>query len=157
MRPWITVLAGCWFAACVHAQTALTALPPNPATDLVTHALGFLGTPYRLGGSSAKGFDCSGFVQSVYASTLGLELPRRARDQAQATERIERSDLQPGDLVFFNTLRRAYSHVGIYVGNGRFIHSPRPGKKVQVEAMSDRYWAQRFNGARRVLTAPTNS
>lgn len=121
------------------------------ASDLVVHAMGFLGVPYRLGGSSIEtGFDCSGFVKAVYEQTLGLVLPRRADQQAAATENIDKKDLQPGDLVFFNTLHRAFSHVGIYVGNNRFIHSPRPGAEVRVESMAGAYWDRRFDGARRV-------
>lgn len=121
------------------------------ASDLVVHAMGFLGVPYRLGGSSIDtGFDCSGFVKAVYEQTLGLVLPRRADQQAAATENIDKKDLQPGDLVFFNTLHRAFSHVGIYVGNNRFIHSPRPGAEVRVESMAGAYWDRRFDGARRV-------
>ena len=121
------------------------------ASDLVVHAMGFLGVPYRLGGSSIDtGFDCSGFVKAVYEQTLGLALPRRAEQQAAATENIDKKDLQPGDLVFFNTLRRTFSHVGIYVGNNRFIHSPKPGAEVRVENMDVSYWNRRFDGARRV-------
>lgn len=122
----------------------------DQANDLISDAMGYLGTPYRKGGTTDKGFDCSGFVQTVYANTLGLILPRSALEQAKATDPIEATELQPGDLVFFNTMRRAYSHVGIYLGNDQFIHSPRPGKQVRVENMSDSYWAKRFNGARRV-------
>lgn len=129
----------------------------DQAGDLIQGAMDHLGTPYRRGGTSDSGFDCSGFVQSMYANTLGLFLPRSAADQARATDPIDQSELKPGDLVFFNTMRRAYSHVGIYLGDNLFIHSPRPGKKVKVERMTDHYWAQRFNGARRVLTdAPSN-
>lgn len=122
------------------------------ASDLVVSAMGFLGVPYRRGGNSADtGFDCSGFVKAIYEQTVGLILPRRANEQAAAGQAIDRQDLQPGDLVFFNTLRRAFSHVGIYVGDGKFIHSPKPGAQVRVEDMRVAYWARRFDGARRVL------
>lgn len=125
------------------------------ASDLVFHAMGFLGVPYRRGGQSADtGFDCSGFVKAIYEQTLGLALPRRADEQAAATTVIDRSDLRPGDLVFFNTMRRAFSHVGIYVGEGKFIHSPRSGAQVRVEDMGGSYWARRFDGARRVSSRP---
>jgi cell wall-associated NlpC family hydrolase len=123
-------------------------------SSLVFTAMGFLGVPYRRGGNTVEsGFDCSGFVRATYQQTLGLILPRRAEQQAAATERIERSDLKPGDLVFFNTMKRAFSHVGIYVGEGKFIHSPKPGSEVRVEDMGISYWTQRFDGARRVLTS----
>jgi cell wall-associated NlpC family hydrolase len=124
----------------------------HKASDLVVNAMGFLGVPYRSGGNSAEtGFDCSGFVKAMYAQTVGLILPRRANEQAAATEKIEKRELQPGDLVFFNTLRRAFSHVGIYVGNNKFIHSPKPGAQVRVEDMGVPYWSARFDGARRVI------
>ena len=125
------------------------------ASDLVVTAMGFLGVPYRRGGNSAEtGFDCSGFVRAIYEQTVGLVLPRRAAEQAQATQTIAREDLKPGDLVFFNTMRRAFSHVGIYVGDGKFIHSPRSGAQVRVEDMRTAYWNTRFNGARRVAVEP---
>ncbi len=123
----------------------------NKASELVVNAMGFLGVPYRRGGNSAEtGFDCSGFVRAIYQQSIGLLLPRKAEQQAAATQNIARSDLQPGDLVFFNTMRRAFSHVGIYVGEGKFIHSPKPGAEVRVENMSGSYWSRRFDGARRV-------
>lgn len=123
----------------------------NKASDLVVNAMGFLGVPYKRGGNTAEtGFDCSGFVKAVYEQTIGLVLPRRADQQAAATQNIDKADLKPGDLVFFNTLRRTFSHVGIYVGEGRFIHSPKPGAEVRVESMKIDYWASRFDGARRV-------
>jgi cell wall-associated NlpC family hydrolase len=122
------------------------------ASELVITAMGFLGVPYQRGGNTAEtGFDCSGFVRAMYEQTVGLLLPRRADEQAAATHSIERKDLQPGDLVFFDTMRRAFSHVGIYIGQGKFIHSPRPGAHVRVEDMGQSYWDRRFNGARRVL------
>jgi cell wall-associated NlpC family hydrolase len=120
--------------------------------------MGFLGVPYRRGGNSAEtGFDCSGFVKAMFEQTVGHILPRRADEQAAATQKIDRSELQPGDLVFFNTLRRTFSHVGIYIGDNKFIHSPRPGAQVRVEDMGLSYWKTRFDGARRVLTAPAQA
>ena len=124
-------------------------------SDLVATSMGFLGVPYRRGGNSADtGFDCSGFVKAMFEQTVGMILPRRADEQAAATQKIDRHELQPGDLVFFNTMRRAFSHVGIYVGDNKFIHSPRPGAHVRVEDMGLAYWTKRFNGARRVLAEP---
>ncbi len=123
----------------------------NKAADLVITSMGFLGVPYRRGGNTAEsGFDCSGFVKAMYEQTVGLVLPRKAEQQAAATEKIDKRDLAPGDLVFFNTMRRAFSHVGIYIGDGKFIHSPRPGGEVRVENMAEAYWNRRFDGARRV-------
>lgn len=121
------------------------------AEDLVTHALGLLGVPYKWGGNSeTRGLDCSGLVRNVYEKTFGMVLPRRAEEQAAATETIERAELQPGDLVFFNTMKRAFSHVGIYIGDGKFVHAPRKGKSVKIDDMRSAYWQKRFNGARRV-------
>jgi cell wall-associated NlpC family hydrolase len=121
------------------------------ASSLVMQAMGFLGVPYRYGGNSPEtGLDCSGLVRLVYEQSLGKVLPRRAADQAQASVAIDSNELRPGDLVFFNTMRRAFSHVGIYVGDGKFIHAPSSGGKVRVESMRTRYWSSRFNGARRV-------
>ena len=123
----------------------------NQASDLVVGAMGFLGVPYKRGGSTADmGFDCSGFVKAMFEQTVGLVLPRSAAQQAAATQTIDLSELRPGDLVFFNTMRQAFSHVGIYVGNGKFIHSPKPGAEVRVEDMGMAYWARRCDGARRV-------
>ena len=124
----------------------------SQASDLVVNAMGFLGVPYKRGGSTTNGFDCSGFVRAMYENTLGLVLPHNAKAQAAATQTIDKAELQPGDLVFFNTLRKTFSHVGIYVGEGRFIHSPRAGGEVRIENLSDSYWRNRFNGARRVST-----
>lgn len=127
----------------------------DQASGLVEQAMGLLGVPYRRGGNNEiTGFDCSGFVRHLYEKSVGQILPRRAVDQARATEVIDKDELKPGDLVFFNTMRRAFSHVGIYVGDGKFIHSPRAGKSVNVEDMRSAYWQKRFNGARRV---PLNS
>ncbi len=118
---------------------------------LLEQAMTMLGVPYKRGGSSeAQGFDCSGFVRAMYEQTVGLVLPRRAREQAAATEAIDRKELRPGDLVFFNTMRQTFSHVGIYLGDNKFIHAPRAGQSVRVDDMRDAYWKRRFTGARRV-------
>jgi cell wall-associated NlpC family hydrolase len=122
------------------------------ASEMVMSAMNFLGVPYRRGGGSAdEGFDCSGFTRHVFEHSLGLLLPRRADQQAHDSSlaKVQRDELRPGDLVFFNTMRRAFSHVGIYVGNGKFIHSPRAGGEVRIEDMRQAYWSKRFNGARR--------
>ena len=122
------------------------------ASDLVVSAMNFLGVPYRRGGSSPEqGFDCSGFTRHIFENSIGLVLPHRADQQAQDAGLLDvrKDELRPGDLVFFNTMRRAFSHVGIYVGDGKFIHSPRAGGQVRVEDMREAYWARRFNGARR--------
>ena len=124
------------------------------ASELVVAAMGFLGVPYKRGGNTFdSGFDCSGFVKALFEQSAGLLLPRKAEQQAAATVEIDKAELQPGDLVFFNTLKKAFSHVGIYVGDGKFIHSPRAGSAVRVEDMQKAYWNQRFDGARRVEPA----
>lgn len=122
------------------------------ASDLVLGAMNFLGVPYRRGGESAEdGFDCSGFTRHVFEHSVGLVLPRRSAEQARAPGwlAIDRDELKPGDLVFFNTLRSTFSHVGIYVGDGKFIHAPRTGATVRVEDMRGSYWTRRYDGARR--------
>jgi cell wall-associated NlpC family hydrolase len=133
----------------------------DAAGDLVIAALNFLDRPYRSGGQSADtGFDCSGFTRHLFGQTLGIELPRRVDDQAhdRSLSRVPREALRAGDLVFFNTLRRTFSHVGVYVGDGRFIHAPRSGARVRLERLDSDYWARRYTGARRaaVLAAPAN-
>jgi cell wall-associated NlpC family hydrolase len=125
----------------------------DAASELVLTAFNFLGLQYRSGGNSVEqGFDCSGFVRYLVQNTMGHVLPRTADQQAQASTvfAIDAADLRPGDLVFFNTLRQSFSHVGIYVGDNKFIHSPRTGSSVRVEDMRLAYWTQRFNGARRI-------
>jgi cell wall-associated NlpC family hydrolase len=122
------------------------------ANDLVLLAMNFLGVLYKHGGNNAEqGFDCSGFTRHVFQNSLGLVLPRRSEQQAHhaALQSVKPVDLRPGDLVFFNTQMRAFSHVGIFVGEGHFIHSPRVGGEVRIEDMRMTYWAQRFDGARR--------
>ena len=121
------------------------------ATDLVVRALSLVGVHYRHGGNTPDtGFDCSGMVRYVFQNAFGLDLPRRAEELSRVGAQVGRSDLKPGDLVFYNTLRRTFSHVGIYLGDNRFIHAPASGGAVRVEDMGQSYWSNRFNGARRV-------
>ena len=123
------------------------------SSSLVVHAMGYVGLPYIWGGGSfEQGFDCSAFVQAAFARSMGIRLPRTATEQAHATQNIDRHQLQPGDLVFFNTLGHRFSHVGIYIGDGRFVHSPRSGAHIRLESFHGSYWQRRFTGARRVLT-----
>ncbi len=120
------------------------------ANETVARALELIGIRYRRGGTSPEtGFDCSGFVDHVFES-LGLILPRTAREISKSGETVKKSELQPGDLVFFNTMRRAFSHVGIYLGDNLFIHAPASGGQVRIEDLREKYWGKRFNGARRV-------
>lgn len=122
------------------------------AQDLINQGMEYLGIRYRFGGNSPEtGLDCSGLVQNVFRNALGLNLPRAARDMARVGEKVGVQDLKPGDLVFFNTMRKAFSHVGIYVGDGRFLHAPASGGEVRIDEMSQSYWAKRFNGARRMV------
>ena len=130
------------------------------ASHLVTSAMDFLGVRYRRGGQSREsGFDCSGFTRHVFENSVGLILPRRASEQANSPDLIpvNQSELKPGDLVFFNTLKHTFSHVGIYVGDNKFIHSPRAGGSVRVEDIREAYWAKRFDGARRAPTINANA
>ncbi|WP_127996442.1 C40 family peptidase [Piscinibacter defluvii] len=124
----------------------------DKASDMVLAAMNFLGVRYRRGGSTAEdGFDCSGFTRHIFERSLGLVLPRRVDEQAKAPGLVgvKRDELRPGDLVFFNTLKRTFSHVGIYIGDHKFIHSPRAGGEVRIEDMRLAYWTKRFTGARR--------
>ena len=119
--------------------------------EVVMQALGYLGIRYKYGGNTPEtGFDCSGLVRYVVGQALGLVLPRDARSISQVGSQVSTEELQPGDLVFFNTMRRPFSHVGIYVGEGRFVHANRTGGEVKVSHLEDRYWSSRFVGARRV-------
>jgi len=124
----------------------------NSAQDLILKGLELVGVNYRWGGTDAdSGLDCSGFVQLVFKDAVGLILPRTAREQSQVGDTIDKAELKAGDLVFFNTMRHAFSHVGIYLGDNRFLHAPRTGAEVRVEDMRQSYWVKRYNGARRVV------
>uniref|UniRef100_UPI003340E04E C40 family peptidase n=1 Tax=Castellaniella defragrans TaxID=75697 RepID=UPI003340E04E len=118
---------------------------------LVSTAMKFLGVKYRYGGGSpGEGFDCSGLVAYAAEKSLGLKLPRSAREMAHTGISVDREELRRGDLVFFNTRGHRNSHVGIYLGDHKFVHAPRTGAKVRVESMDLAYWRKRYNGARRL-------
>ncbi|MEO5697398.1 MAG: C40 family peptidase [Burkholderiaceae bacterium] len=137
------------------ARTDLASRIRDQAADLAVAAMNLLGVPYQRGGNSIdQGFDCSGFTRQVFETTLAISLPRSADEQARAPGLVGvgRDQLQAGDLVFFNTLGRTFSHVGIFLGNDRFIHAPRPGAQVRVENFGLSYWSRRFTGARRAET-----
>jgi cell wall-associated NlpC family hydrolase len=130
------------------------ATPPAPdprSPELVFQALAVAGVPYKRGGESPEaGFDCSGLVAHVYREAFGIELPHNALAQSRIGKHVTVAGLEAGDLVFYNTERRPYSHVGIYLGDHRFIHAPKPGAAVRIEDMRTAYWSRRFDGARRV-------
>jgi cell wall-associated NlpC family hydrolase len=121
-------------------------------SEVLSTALALRGTPYRNGGTDPSGFDCSGFVQYVFARS-GMELPREVREQYHVGETIDREDVLPGDLLFFETVSRGPSHVGVALGGDEFIHAPSSTGVVRVEHYSSSYWSKRFVGARRVRTS----
>lgn len=160
----IFLLAAALSAGGARAEE-IVVVPPSPevsfvdratatAQDVIDQALDLLGIRYRRGGSSPEaGFDCSGFVAHVFREGIGLILPRSSRELSRTGETVAREDLKPGDLVFFNTMRRAFSHVGIYLGDNQFVHAPRSGGSIRIEDLRDGYWVKRFNGARRISPA----
>jgi cell wall-associated NlpC family hydrolase len=122
------------------------------ARDLTSAALDLIGIRYKWGGVTPdRGLDCSGLVQFVFQQVTGVTLPRSAMEQSRIGEHVTLPDLKPGDLVFFNTRRYAFSHVGIYLGDNRFIHAPRRGRDVEVAEIDKTYWQKHFNGARRLI------
>ena len=140
------------------AQRALSTLQDmadhvtSKTSDLAVEAMSMLGIKYRYGGNTPEtGLDCSGLVRYVFKAALGTDLPRTAAEISRVGEKIDSHDLQPGDLVFYNTLRRGFSHVGIYLGDSKFIHSPSAGGEVRIESMDIAYWKKRFVGARRIV------
>lgn len=123
----------------------------DDAGDLIMNAMSLIGVSYRFGGNSpTQGLDCSGFMQYIFRRSMGITLPRTSAAMATVGQHVERSALKPGDLVFFRTSGNRISHVGMFIGNDRFIHAPRAGKNIEITAMSSNYWNSRYATARRV-------
>lgn len=155
----LAVLSGCGSLPVPTPAPAPAPAPeqvaaPKPSAEraeALLQVLLALGVDYRPGGNSpATGFDCSGLVAHVFREAYGIRLPQNARAQSDAGAPVSLAQLQAGDLVFYNTLKRPFSHVGIYIGDGRFVHAPRSGAQVRVESIRSTYWTQRFDGARRI-------
>jgi cell wall-associated NlpC family hydrolase len=122
------------------------------AQDVAIYALGLIGVDYKFGGNTPQsGLDCSGLVRYVFQEVTGVTLPRTAKEMSGLGAKVSADDLKPGDLVFFNTRRFQYSHVGIYLGDNRFIHAPSAGSEVEIARLSESYWQKHFNGARRLV------
>jgi len=161
--------AGLWFCSTAWSIETIPAQDPLPtgktnialarlhditnrASELAVQALSMLGINYRYGGTSPEtGLDCSGMVRYVFKEAWDKDLPRTSAEISRIGEKVDKLDLRPGDLVFYNTLRRGFSHVGIYLGDRKFIHSPSAGGQVRIEDMDLAYWKKRFNGARRIV------
>ncbi len=123
---------------------------PGPGDEVALQAMSMIGKPYRWGGTSPhSGFDCSGLAQYAWRKAAGVKLPRQAAQMSRAGRKVSRKRLVPGDLVFFNTQRRRYSDVGVYVGSGRFVHAPAKGQNIRLARLANPYWRKRYNGARR--------
>lgn len=136
-----------------ETSKAITALKDlrDKTSNLTMNAMSLLGIKYKRGGNSPEnGLDCSGFVRLVFKNTAETDLPRTAKEISNQGTTVDEKDLKPGDLVFYNTLRKSFSHVGIYLGDNKFIHAPSAGGRVRIESMNLDYWRKRFNGARRI-------
>jgi NlpC/P60 family protein len=151
------LLARCFLAAALAAPVPAHAQSTggkawSGAQDVAMYALGLIGVTYKFGGNSPdSGLDCSGLVRHVFEEVTGVSLPRTAREMSTLGTKIPVGQLQPGDLVFFNTRRFAFSHVGIYLGDNRFVHAPSRGSEVAIASIDQSYWQRHFNGARRVI------
>jgi hypothetical protein len=149
-------------APCALVHAASTSLAESAAAtadkvwtgaqDVTLYALGLIGVNYKFGGNTPDtGLDCSGLVRYVFQEVTGVTLPRTAREMSTLGSKVGAGDLKPGDLVFFNTRRFAFSHVGIYLGDNRFVHAPSQGSDVMISQLSQSYWQKHFNGARRLV------
>ena len=149
----LAVISGCGSAP-VRLPPPDTGPMSEERAEALLQTLLQLGVDYRYGGNSPEsGFDCSGLVAHVFREAYGIQLPHNARAQSEYGLRVSLSELRAGDLVFYNTLNRPYSHVGIYLGDGRFVHAPKTGAQVRVESVGSQYWMKRFDGARRIRPA----
>lgn len=151
MKLPIQLLLLATLAACGSSPTRHENTSDGRSNELVMYAMSLADTPYRYGGDTVgAGFDCSGYVRHVYAHVLDLELPRTSKQISRVGTPLRPAELRPGDLVFYDTQRSPYSHVGLYIGDGKFVHSPKSGDRIRVERMEFDYWKTRYNGARRI-------
>ena len=156
MKRFLTLSMLLLLSACstTRHDTAMQTAPHHDQAQmnsLAIYAMSLADTPYQYGGTSREnGFDCSGFVQFVFRNSAGLLLPRTSAEMSRVGTALEASQLRPGDLVFFNTTRKQFSHVGIFIGENRFVHSPKTGKAISIASLDDRYWRTRYDGARRI-------
>ncbi|MHB9118421.1 MAG: C40 family peptidase [Burkholderiales bacterium] len=152
----VLLVAGCGTAPSVRHGSAQFKLPAaNPALgrEVVMYAFGLINTDYRFGGSNPEsGLDCSGMVSYIFENAVGLKLPHNAAQIAELGRDIDMDDLQPGDLVFFNTEHRSFSHVGIYIGNNRFIHAPSSNGKIKISSLKNSYYAHHLEAARSLFS-----
>jgi cell wall-associated NlpC family hydrolase len=151
----ISLVSGCASYEPTHAPVPPPAAPPRaePAarSEALLQALLALGVDYRYGGNSpVTGYDCSGLVAHIYLEAWGIRLPHNTLAQSEKGTPVSLAELQAGDLVFYDTQKHPYSHVGIYLGDGRFVHAPKSGARVRVESIKSSYWSARFSGARRI-------
>lgn len=147
----LVALTACSSTATRPSVENARASSDSAESQLTDYAQSLLGVPYRYGGNNPdSGFDCSGFVSHVYRHTIGIELPRSSIGMSHLGKTVDRNALRPGDLVFFNTLHRKFSHVGIYLGDNNFIHSPSGGGSVRIDDLDNHYWRRNYNGARRI-------
>ncbi len=145
-------------ASAEEEQPSFVSSSLGKAQTTLNYALSLVGVNYKFGGKSPEtGMDCSGFVSHVFRQAADMLLPHNAKAISMFGKKIAISELQPGDLVFYNTMRHAYSHVGIYLGDNKFVHSSVTGRGVEVVDMKESYWVKRFNGARRMLVSQTTS
>lgn len=161
----LSLSAGLAMAHAADLQPSKADPPPselrqftNHASELVLSAVGMLGVRYKYGGNTPdSGLDCSGLVRYVFKEAWNKDLPRTSREISQVGAHVDPKDLQPGDLVFYRTLKRSFSHVGIYLGDNKFIHAPSRGEEVRIDDMGETYWKKRFSGARRIAEPPSNN
>jgi cell wall-associated NlpC family hydrolase len=138
-------------SACGTSPQRSDANSEEKMNELVMYAVSLADTPYQYGGKDPEsGFDCSGFVDHVFQHSLGISLPRTSHEISRVGTPINFKHLRPGDLVFYNTQHKAFSHVGIYMGENKFVHAPKSGSRIRVEEMNEKYWQSRYNGARRI-------
>lgn len=141
------LIAGCSVAPV--RQVPETPAQASSRDEVVLYAMGLMGVNYRFGGKNpSSGMDCSGMVSYIYKHAVGMNLPHNAYRIAKISRRISMKEIRPGDLVFFNTQHRPYSHVGIYIGQGRFIHAPGTDGRIKISTLSSRYFARHLEGAR---------